>query len=170
MPVSLTWEKSTTYDVGLDLDFFNNRLSVSGDYYRRYTTDMYTASVALPAVYGTGSPKGNNAEMKTDGWELSLSWRDSFKLGGKPFDYSIKAMVWDSKSVITKYVNDTGSLGTVKGFIENNGGNFKLCGCWKVYGNVEAAERTFANYGRCRKFLCNKLNEGIDIYQALRIS
>ena len=121
VPVSLTWEKSTTYDVGLDLDFFNNRLSFSGDYYRRYTTDMYTASVALPAVYGTGSPKGNNAEMKTDGWELSLSWRDSFKLGGKPFDYSIKAMVWDSKSVITKYVNDTGSLGTVKGFIENGG-------------------------------------------------
>ena len=121
VPVSLTWEKSTTYDVGLDLDFFNNRLSVSGDYYRRYTTDMYTASVALPAVYGTGSPKGNNAEMKTDGWELSLSWRDSFKLGGKPFDYSIKAMVWDSKSVITKYVNDTGSLGTVKGFIKNGG-------------------------------------------------
>ncbi len=59
--------------------------------------------------------------MKTDGWELSLSWRDSFKLGGKPFDYSIKAMVWDSKSVITKYVNDTRSLGTVKGFIENGG-------------------------------------------------
>ena len=121
VPVSLTWEKSTTYDLGLDLDFLNNRLSFSGDYYRRYTTDMYTPSVALPAVYGTGSPKGNNAEMKTDGWELSLSWRDSFKLGGKPFDYSIKAMVWDSKSVITKYVNDTGSLGTVKGFIENGG-------------------------------------------------
>ena len=30
-------------------------------------------------------------------------------------------MVWDSKSVITKYVNDTGSLGTVKGFIETGG-------------------------------------------------
>ena len=121
VPVSLTWEKSTTYDVGLDLDFFNNRLSVSGDYYRRYTTDMYTPSISLPSVYGTTSPKGNNAELRTTGWELSLTWRDSFKLGGKPFDYSIKAMVWDSKSVITKYVNDTGSLGTVKGFIENGG-------------------------------------------------
>ena len=121
VPVSLTWEKSTTYDVGLDLDFFNNRLSVSGDYYRRYTTDMYTASVALPAVYGTGSPKGNNAEMKTDGWELSLSWRDSFKLGGKPFDYSIKAMVWDNRTVVTKYENATRSLGTLKGYIQNGG-------------------------------------------------
>ena len=42
--MSLTWEKSTTYDLGLDLDFLNNRLSFSGDYYRRYTTDKYTPS------------------------------------------------------------------------------------------------------------------------------
>ena len=30
-------------------------------------------------------------------------------------------MVWDSKSVITRFANDTGSLGTVKGYIENGG-------------------------------------------------
>ena len=68
-------------------------------------------------------------------------------------------------NVLTDFRKEYVSMG-----ISLNGGNFKLCGCWKVYGNVEAAERTFANYGRCRKFLCNKLNEGIDIYQALRIS
>ncbi len=61
-------------------------------------------------------------------------------------------------------------LEDVVGFIENGGDNFKLCGAWKVYGSVENAKRTFANYNRCRKFLCNKLNEGADIYQALRIS
>jgi TonB-linked SusC/RagA family outer membrane protein len=121
VPTSLTWEKSTTYDVGLDLDFFQNRLSFSGDVYRRYTTDMYTASVALPSVYGTTPPKGNNAELKTDGWEVSLAWRDSFKLGGKPFSYSIKAMMWDSKSVVTKYINDSESLGTVANYIKNGG-------------------------------------------------
>ena len=58
----------------------------------------------------------------------------------------------------------------VKGFIANNGCNYKLCGCWKVYGSEEHAKRTFANYEKCRKFLCNKLNEGCDIYRALRIS
>lgn len=58
----------------------------------------------------------------------------------------------------------------VRGFIENHGCNYKLCGCWKVYGSEERARRTFENYERCRKFLCNKLNEGADIYQALRIS
>lgn len=58
----------------------------------------------------------------------------------------------------------------VKGFIANNGENYKMCGCWKVYGSEEHAHRIFANYEKCRVFLCNKLNEGCDIYRALRIS
>lgn len=55
----------------------------------------------------------------------------------------------------------------VVGFIENKGENFKFCGAWKVYGSVENARRTFADYDRCRNFLCNKLNGGADIYQTL---
>ncbi len=58
----------------------------------------------------------------------------------------------------------------VLGFIENKGANFKLCGAWKVYGSVENARKAFANYDKCRKFLCNKLNQGDDIYRALKIS
>lgn len=58
----------------------------------------------------------------------------------------------------------------VIGFIKNKGNNFKMCGCWKVYGDVEKAERSFENYDKCRKFLCNKLERGDDIYRALRIS
>lgn len=50
----------------------------------------------------------------------------------------------------------------VIGFIENKGENYKLCGLWKVYGSVEHAKRVFANYDKCRNFLCNKLNgEGV---------
>lgn len=58
----------------------------------------------------------------------------------------------------------------VVGFITNNGCNFKLCGYWKVYGNAEKAQRTFENYNKCRRFLCNRLNEGDDICRALKIS
>lgn len=58
----------------------------------------------------------------------------------------------------------------VMGFIANNGDNFKLCGAWKVYENVEGAKRTFDNYNKCRRFLCNKLDEGFDLYQALKIT
>ena len=58
----------------------------------------------------------------------------------------------------------------VIGFMENKGENYKLCGYWKVYGDAEQAKRTFINYDKCRDFLCNKLNQGYDIYQALKIS
>ena len=61
-------------------------------------------------------------------------------------------------------------LEDIKGFIENKGANYKLCGAWKVYGSEETARRAFTNYEKCRKFLCNKLNQGNDIYQALKIS
>ena len=107
----LTWETATTYDVGFDMDLFRNRLSIGFDWYRRYTTDMYTVGVSLPSVYGTDAPKGNNASLKTNGWELSVGWRDSFELGGKAFSYNVKAMVWDARTWVTEYINPTGALG-----------------------------------------------------------
>lgn len=58
----------------------------------------------------------------------------------------------------------------VRGFVRNGGCNYKLCGCWKVYGSVESARRKFAAYDRCREYLCRKLEQGEDIYRALRIS
>ena len=58
----------------------------------------------------------------------------------------------------------------VKGFILHKGCGFKLCGYWKVYGDEEQARSTFKKYDKCRRYLCNKLGEGLDLYQILRIS
>lgn len=110
IPLSLTWEKSTTYDFGLDADLLNNRLGIGLDWYRRNTTDMYTVGVSLPAVFGAAAPKGNNASLRTDGWEVSLSWKDSFHIFNKPLDYNIKGMLWDARSIVTKYINPNGNL------------------------------------------------------------
>lgn len=107
IPSNLTWERVTTYDVGVDLDLLQNRINFVADYYIKNTTDMYTVGKTLPAVYGKSSPKGNNADMRTNGWEVSLGWRDNFKIGSKPFSYGVKGMLWDSRSFITKYNNDT---------------------------------------------------------------
>lgn len=111
-PVSsnLTWETVNTYDVGLDLSFFRNRLSFVGDYYIRDTKNMLTASVQLPEVYGATSPKENCADLRTYGWEVSLSWKDSFNLGGKPFNYSVTGFLGDRRTFFTRYYNPTGTL------------------------------------------------------------
>ena len=52
----------------------------------------------------------------------------------------------------------------ILGFIENNGKNYKLCGCWKVYSDTEKAARAFENYDKCRRFLRRKINTGEDLY------
>ena len=122
VPYSLTWETATTYDAGVDFDLFNSRLSGSFDYYVRKTTDMYTAGATLPGVFGGAVPKGNNAELRTNGWELSLQWRDQFVLAGKPFTYSIKGTLWDSMSTVTKFAgNDGKTFGTIANLINNMG-------------------------------------------------
>lgn len=106
-PVSsgLTWETVSTWNVGLDLGFFNNRLTFTGDYFIRNTKNMLTTSLTLPATYGASTPKANCADLRTNGWEITLGWKDSFKLGSKPFHYGITATLGDYRTVITKFNN-----------------------------------------------------------------
>ncbi|MBQ0150510.1 MAG: TonB-dependent receptor [Bacteroidales bacterium] len=111
IPSSLTWESATTANFGIDAGFASGRLNFTGDYYIRKTTDMYTAGPTLPGTFGAASPKGNYADMTTKGWELSLSWNDSFDMAGKPFNYGISATLGDYQSWIDKFNNDNLLIG-----------------------------------------------------------
>ena len=106
----LTWEKVSTSNVAVDMNFLNNRLTFSGDYYVRRTKDMLTTGEPLPNVLGTSVPKENVADLKTEGWEITLGWKDRFKLGSKPFDYQFGFNLADSRAYITKFRNTTGTL------------------------------------------------------------
>ncbi len=48
----------------------------------------------------------------------------------------------------------------VKGFIENRGYDFKLCGYWKVYCNEETALKKFALYKNCTNMYVKLFNSG----------
>lgn len=109
-PDGLTWETATTTNVGIDLSMLQGKLHLTGDAYIRKTTDMYTAGVTLPDVFGANSPKGNYADMTTKGWELSLGYKDRFMLGNSPFVYEVRATLSDYTSKIDRYNNSTKSL------------------------------------------------------------
>ncbi|MDE7407651.1 MAG: SusC/RagA family TonB-linked outer membrane protein, partial [Muribaculaceae bacterium] len=113
IPANLTWETSSTINLGLDINLLNNRLNFVGDIYRKATTDMFVVGSELPAVAGYAAPYGNNADMVTKGIELSIGWQDSFHLFGKPFSYSARVSFWDSLSKITKYTAKTNTLPTI---------------------------------------------------------
>jgi TonB-linked SusC/RagA family outer membrane protein len=105
LPLGLTWETSTTKNLGLDFAMISHRLNVSADVYERKTTDMYTPGVTLPAVFGATSPRGNFADLRTRGWEVSVAWNDAFKLASKAFKYDVRVTLSDNSAVITKFNN-----------------------------------------------------------------
>ena len=112
-PVSsgLTWETTQQSNIGLDMTMFNNRLEFTAEAYIRDTKNMLTDGDALPGVFGADPPKANSADLRTKGYELSLSWRDQFNLAGHPFGYSVRATMSDFRSHITKFDNPTKTFG-----------------------------------------------------------
>ena len=105
VPENLTWETSTTSNIGLDISMLSNRLSFSGDAYVRKTTDMFTFGLTPPAVFGASVPRGNYADLTTKGWEASITWKDKLGNGKKTFKYNVRFVLSDNKTVIDKYNN-----------------------------------------------------------------
>jgi len=103
---SLTWERVQSWNAGVDLGAFKNRLTASFDYYNRYTLNMVGPAPTLPVILGTSVPSINNTDLKTFGFELSLGWRDVVN----GFSYGVQATLADSRTRILSYPNETNSI------------------------------------------------------------
>lgn len=111
---NFTWEKVQTKNIGLDFGLLSNRLSGSLDYFINNTKDMLVPGLQLPSVLGTSAPPSNSANLRTKGWEASITWAD--KAINKELTYSVGFNISDSYSRITKFKNNpTNNLGN---FIE----------------------------------------------------
>ena len=51
----------------------------------------------------------------------------------------------------------------VRGFIENKANNYKCVGTWKVYGDEEAARKTFCRYEKCTNCFYRQFCKGMSI-------
>lgn len=109
-PISplLTWETVTSYDLGFDIAMLDSRLNSTFDYYWRTTNNMVAPGEEIPNTAGIGAPYTNNASMRTNGWELSLSWRDHLSSG---ISYGATLVLSDNQSEILSYPNETFNLG-----------------------------------------------------------
>ena len=105
LPDGLTWETSTTSNIGMDFTMLSGRLSFVGDAYVRKTTDMFTFGLTPPATFGADVPKGNYADLTTKGWEASLTWQDKIGTGKKPLRYNVRLVLSDNKTTIDRYNN-----------------------------------------------------------------
>jgi len=71
----LTWEKTTTYDVGFDLSLWNDRVALTADWYYRKTTDLIN-NIYVPAGANFGAQTvGNIGELHNTGVEFMATVR-----------------------------------------------------------------------------------------------
>jgi len=108
---TLTWETIKSVDVGLDFSMFNGKLSGAFDWYERKTLDMVGPAIEMPVTLGTSVPQTNNTDLKSNGFDLELSWRDRLENG---LGYNMRFVLSDYQTTITRYPNDTRLLSTYR--------------------------------------------------------
>lgn len=148
-PVSTTlrWEKNTTYDVGVDMEFWRGRLTFTADAYNKKVADLLY-NTDNPFYYGGGSFQRNIGSVKNTGLEFSV--------GGTPVVG--KDFKWTSNFNISFNKNEVLDLGGQDNIIVSNIGSaqqgvsiikvgqplgtfygYKYLGTWKNSEKAEAA-------------------------------
>ena len=75
----LTWETSTTYDIGVDADLFKGDLKFSFDYFYRIRENVLAyASGSVPSTLGVGLAAQNLYEYSNEGYEISANYNKQF--------------------------------------------------------------------------------------------
>lgn len=139
LPSVVTWERTKSLNLGADIGLINNRLFINADWYRKNVEGMYLPGEPLPGVFGANEPRENYAALRNDGWEVAVSYRDKFELGGAPLQFNVTANVSNFKATITKYNNPKGLLSS---YYEGQ----RLGEIWgyRINGQFQSDEEAFA--------------------------
>jgi len=103
---NLTWEKRKTYNIGLDLAFFNNRIEFTAEWYKNKSEDLlYNVPVPASAGVANTSVTMNAASLENSGFEFSLTYRNR--------DHALKHEITANLSTLKNKVTSLG-FGTEK--------------------------------------------------------
>lgn len=150
--VALTWEKSKSWNFGIDAGLLKNRIELTADYYRTKTEGViYSRSV--PVTSGAFSATAqyttnvNVCQTLNHGVELALTARPVLERHPGDFSWTINATFTANKEKITRLMTDdqeyitNGDGGNVyyKGYPVNSYYHYKLEGTWRTSEAEDAA-------------------------------
>lgn len=107
----LTYEKKHEFNVGIDLGFFKNRISVAADVYTRQNFDLI-GLVYTQGVGGEIQKYANAASMKSQGVELSISTKN---IVTKSFSWSTDFIFSKADNIITELDTRTNVIKLISG-------------------------------------------------------
>ncbi len=119
----LSWENISTFDIGTDLRFFNNKYGVTFDWYQRDNRNMLSIGETLPEAFGTTAAMVNSGSLRTRGWEVTIDGSHVFSNGLSIYatinvsDYTSVITEWDSNEANLLSDNYQGkTVGEIWGF------------------------------------------------------
>lgn len=96
--VDLTWELNKPFNVGLELGFFQNRLNIAVDYYKRTTSELLL-NRPLSRVVGFASILQNVGAMQNAGVEITI---DGTPVATRDFSWNVNFNFARNKNKITQ--------------------------------------------------------------------
>ena len=94
----LSWQYTYSHNVGMDMSFFENRISLSANYYRKKTEGL-SSSMSLPLSHGYSSYKENQGDIENTGIDANISVRI---LQRDQFSWSARAAIAHNRNKILK--------------------------------------------------------------------
>lgn len=92
----LTWEKANKMDIGTDMKFLDNKISLTVDYFQEKRDNILWNRGTIPAIMGADMPAYNLGKMKNSGFDGEIAFNDRI---GK-FNYFIKGNYTYAHNVI----------------------------------------------------------------------
>ena len=135
---NLSWETIETTNGGLDIGLLKNALQLTAEYYVKYNRNMLTPQ-QLPAIIGIATPRKNNGELKSWGWELEAKYRGAI---GDNFKYNIGANFSDNDNQLLSFSNrivvSRGNNSLIEGYPINTIWGYQTQGYFSSADEVKA--------------------------------
>lgn len=102
----LKWETTSQYNVGIDYGMFNNRLSLTAEYYYKKTNDLLL-NQTIPSTSGYGSILTNVGKLENRGFELGLR---VIPIDNNGFRLTLNGSISLNRNKLLKVNTETGEL------------------------------------------------------------
>lgn len=104
---NIKWEETAMTNVGIDFMAFNNRLSLTADYYVKNTKDILL-TVPIPiSSGGANDPIRNAGKIRNNGFEFNLGWMDQ---PNPDISYGINLIGSFNKNKVIAMGSESGSI------------------------------------------------------------
>lgn len=103
----IKWEETAMTNVGIDFMAFNNRLSLTADYYVKNTKDILLTAPIPISSGGANDPIRNAGKIRNNGFEFNLGWMDQ---PNPDISYGINLIGSFNKNKVIAMGSESGSI------------------------------------------------------------